>query len=155
MLCCVFRLQFLELVKQGPSKQHEALMYARKFERFAESHRKGSNKINFSVKPTIFECICTCIFDAKGNCSKFNVYELTEFKFSFKLKCYAVAVMDTSMSLCSCNIMCCSQLKINFFTLRPGCSVKILLFFFVVILEKGISFFGALRNVIPDLLLLC
>ena len=44
----IFRLQFIELVKQGPNRQMEALCYSRNLAPFADSHSKG-NGFSISV----------------------------------------------------------------------------------------------------------
>ena len=65
------RLSFIQLMKQGISKQNEALVYAKKFEPFAETHGKGI----YSLKIFLQDClrilmqmlqneryVCICIF---------------------------------------------------------------------------------------------
>lgn len=74
------RLRFIDLLKQGPSHQSQALQYSRNFEAFADRHTRGIFKcswISLWKECKISECkISDSYYLAKSNKCKTKKYKI-------------------------------------------------------------------------------
>lgn len=85
------RLRFIDLLKQGPSHQSQALQYSRNFEAFADRHTRGIFKcswISLWKECKISECkISDSYYLAKSNKCKTKKYKFLLMLRTFLLLC--------------------------------------------------------------------